>query len=310
MPKFCLYCGTSLLDNARFCHNCGEVCSPQLQKCPVCASENPAHARFCAQCGNKMQASKTQIIHNRYHLDLNDLATLPMQFKTAFLNFFKMALLQDGFSAYADQTLLLFEQSGFRQQYFEEKSIEWAAEAEEWINSLGKNALWRIETALSLHFSAAYLQFCAEFAAPNLPLSLPPEVVKYEHALVNNINLAHLVADYFRGLEDNFYLHVVDIPLQRLKQAQNSFFKPLISGETPIFYLEQSPNHGILLSEYAIYWKIPFHRPASVAYKSIQTVQNFHNYLHLNDIYININPAFNFRLFKLLQKLQQVFQSE
>ena len=310
MPKFCLYCGSSLLDNARFCHHCGEVSSPQLQKCPVCSSENPAHARFCAQCGNKMQAPKGSILHNRYHLDLSDLATLPVQFKTAFLDYFKLALLKDGFADYADKTLLLFEQSGFRQQYFEEKSIHWAAEAEEWIRQLGKNALCRVETALSLHFSAAYLQFCAEFTSSDFALSLPAKVVKYEYDLVNNINLAHLVADYFHNLDDNFYLHVVDVPLQRLKQAQNSFFKPFISGETPIFYLEQSAHHGVLLSEYAIYWKIPFHRPASVAYQSIQTLQNFHTYLHLNDIYLNINPLFNFRLFKLLQKLQQIFQSE
>ena len=311
MSKFCLYCGESLLAHSKFCHCCGQSVMPVLQKCTVCYADNPAQARFCATCGNKMQSAtaKNNSLQNRYHLNLSEIATLPTQFKIAFLNYFKVNLLNDGFENYAERTSLLFEQSDFRILYFEEQSLTWANDAVQEVERYGKNALVRIETALSIHFSAAYLTFCSQFTKPNLPFSLPEKVVKYEYQIVENISLAQLVNDYFNDLQHNFYLNVIDIPLQKLKQIRQSYFKPLLLDETPVFYLEQSANSGILLSEYAIYWKMSFHKSAVIAYKDIQTVKNFHDYIYLNDIYINIDKDTNFRLFKLLQKLQQIFQS-
>ena len=310
MSKFCLYCGVSLLENARFCHSCGESVSPQLVKCGFCAADNPAHARFCSSCGEKMQARRVENkLHNRYHLDLDDLHTLPQQFKAAFLNFFKISLAQDGFDAFADQAPLLFEQSGFRQQYFEEQSITWAAEAEQSLAQLGKNALYKIEAGLSLHFSAAYLYFCSHFAQPHLPIYLPPQVVGYEYQLVENISLSNLISDYVRDLNEHYYLHLVNIPLQKLRAAQEAFFKPQLPSEMAIFYLEQSANAGIILTEYGIYWKMSFHRPAAIAYRDISSLRNHGSYLHVNNIYLAATERFNYRLFKLLQKLQQIFQS-
>src|SRR3954471_8495339 len=44
----CPNCGTSVLEDRRFCNNCGAALPTG---CPVCGGLNPAAAKFCGDCG-------------------------------------------------------------------------------------------------------------------------------------------------------------------------------------------------------------------------------------------------------------------
>lgn len=46
----CRHCSTQTVQDARFCHNCGQVIE-MIAKCASCGSRISPNAPFCPQCG-------------------------------------------------------------------------------------------------------------------------------------------------------------------------------------------------------------------------------------------------------------------
>lgn len=59
--KTCPECGCELVENARFCRNCGAEVETikQGNVCPECGSEISDGARFCAKCGCEIKSEKS-----------------------------------------------------------------------------------------------------------------------------------------------------------------------------------------------------------------------------------------------------------
>ncbi len=319
MPKHCLHCGTQLLANARFCHACGESAEPAIIQCQTCGSDNPREAKFCANCGSKLHEHNENINPPnppqrtpRYNLDFGDLPTLPTQLKTAFLQYLRQALDHDGETDKLPQYEQAFEDSGFRQAYFEEQALAWTVDFEGIYTSLGREAFARIESELERYFADSYTRFLVQYAQTLTPTPLSNRILFYLNKPTEQAKISSLIADFLDldNEKESFYTQVIEIPLKKLKNAQESFFQPLYPNEIPLLFIDQtvwgSGRDGLILTEHALYWKAAFHRPAFVPYRQLQTLRRFNTYIEINGIYLNVSPTFNYKLLKMLQKVQQL----
>ncbi len=319
--KYCSHCGVSLLPNARFCHECGgQVQAVATTTCEACDKTNPIQAKFCLSCGHQLgknvaapQAEETPQMQQRtrFRLDFQDWTTFPTQIKKHFLSFLADMLLLDGEEKKLAAYMAAFEQSGFRKELFEEAALQLTDYAEAFITAQPMTAVYDIDALLRQRFELAYLEFITGYAQQITPASLSKQILSHEKA--KKINIAALINDYLdlqNERDITAYRSMVEIPLPKLKNAQSSFFNGTRTGEFPLVFIDQtiwgSGNDGIILSEYGIYWKTAFHSAAQIAYADLQTIVRKDRYLELNGIYLNISTRLNYKLCKLLQKLQRL----
>ena len=65
------------------------------------------------------------------------------------------------------------------------------------------------------------------------------------------------------------------------------------------------------MSNEGLYWKAHLHPAGQVLYKDLQeVVRDNGDWITINGHYFNVNPSLNFKLFKLLKKLQTWFASD
>lgn len=317
--KYCSHCGATLLANARFCHECGtEVAAVRPTICAACAQPNPVQAKFCVACGHQLGAAveaeeQAQEMSRaaRFRLDFQDWTTFPTQIKQHFMAYLAEALAQDGEEKRLGQYVAAFERSGFRQKVFEERALALTTQAEQLIATAPLTAIYDIDALLAQNFAAAYLEFLVEYAQDISPAPLSKLVLLHEKN--KNIRISALIHDYLdlpQERDITAYRQMLEIPLPKLKNAQNSFFNPTRSGEYPLVFIDQtiwgSGNDGLILSEFALYWKTAFHSAARVAYADLHSIVRKDKYLEINNIYLNVTPTVNFKLLKLLQKLQHI----
>lgn len=53
----CQHCGSKLLKNAKFCHNCGEAVVLKMEACQTCNTLNPINAIYCIGCGESLSSN-------------------------------------------------------------------------------------------------------------------------------------------------------------------------------------------------------------------------------------------------------------
>jgi hypothetical protein len=311
----------SLLPNARFCHDCGgQVQTLATTTCEACDKTNPLQAKFCLSCGHQLgqtastsQPNETQPTQQRtrFRLDFQDWTTFPTQIKKHFLSFLADMLLLDGEEKKLSAYMAAFEQTGFRATLFEEAALQLTAYAEAFVQAQPMTAIYDIDALLVQRFELAYLEFITGYAHQITPASLSKQILSHEKA--KKINIAALINDYLdlqneRGI--TAYRAMTEIPLPKLKNAQISFFHGTRAGEFPLVFIDQtiwgSGNDGLILSEYGIYWKTAFHSAAKIAYADLQTIVRKDRYLEVNGIYLNVSARLNYKLCKLLQKLQRL----
>lgn len=318
--KYCTHCGSTLLPNAKFCHDCGtEVAPARTTICEACAHTNPAQAKFCVACGHQLgqipQKNTPPPASNpaQFKLDFGDWTTFPTQIKNHFLDFLAHNLVRDGEKKKINQYLDAFERSGFRQECFEDTAISLTQYAEQLIDSQPLTAVYDIDAALYRRFEQDYLRFLSGYAANLTPAPLHSDVYMHEQRQVTHrptLISAYLALHQERDI--TAYRSLLEIPLPKLKNAQTAFFYGTRPAEFPLVFIDQtvwgSGEAGLILTEDALYWKTTFHSAARVAYADIKTLVRENNYLEINSIYLSVSPSVNYKLLKLLQKLQKITQ--
>lgn len=311
MTKNCQSCNTDLLPNALYCHNCGKQADGDGVVCFECKNVNPNAARFCARCGNPINIKYTPKpnITPIYGIDFNDIPTLPTQLHEAFKVFVCWALEQEHQSEKEAFFLQTLEKSSFRQEYLEEATVLMTQEFESLFETYNINSFEQIEAHIEKQFTRLLERFFVDFCNPFLPKTLSKNILLYQDANLQDTNLHQMTMDYLDIDNENItaYTHAIDIPLKKIKNARTTFFQPT-AGEIPYVFIDQtllgSGKEGFILTAKAIYWKAYFQKSAQVRFSEIEKLVFFSDRLEINNIYFNVNPSFNYKLYRLLFRLR------
>lgn len=315
--KYCSDCGSYLLANAKFCHSCGtQVLLIPIQICPKCNSENPKDSKFCTDCGfdfqQMLQAQKSLQASFAFNLDYQSLQTLPTQLKNCFLAYFQHAIQKDGLQDYSTALEDIFLYSYFRQEYLEEELIIWTGQIEYIVQSASITAIYDVEDMLNAAFQKAYHHLLVVYAKDALPCALSTDVLPFWGA--TQIVLEQLIKAYLKLEQENtltIYNGILNIPLAALQQAQKQFFFTTSQSDMPIVFIDQSlmqtGAQGLIMTNNALFWKMPFHVPCKIEYKAIETLVYTNKGLYINEKYLHIDNAFDFKIFKLLQYIQNFY---
>lgn len=309
--KNCLSCNTTLLPNAHYCHNCGKQSDGDGVICFECHNVNPQASRFCSRCGTPINIKYTPKpnISPIYELDFNDIPTLPTQLNEAFKVSISVALELENNAAKEALFLDIFEKSTFRQQYLEEATVLMTQEFEDIFDERGISAFKVIENEIEKQFAALLERFFIEFCMHLLPFPLSKEILHYQEANFLVTNLQRMINDYLALEEESIlaYTSAIEIPLKKLKNARVTFFSPT-PGEVPYAFIDQtllrSGKEGCILTAKAIYWKAYFQKSARIPYSEITKLVYHKDRIEINNIYLNITPSINYKVYRLLARLR------
>lgn len=307
--EHCKSCNTSIYPEALFCHNCGKQTESVKVICKQCNNVNPEDARFCFRCGSPIDLSYHPKPHISpiFGLNFNDIQTIPQQIVEAFDLSLSLALEYEHNTEKEAFFLDIYQDSDFKQQYLEEVSILLSQEFEELYDERGKSAFAVIEKRLDQQFAQLFECFIIKYCNHLLTYPLPTTLLSFKNTNIRNKNLGLMIHSYLDcPLKNKSYFKAVDIPLPILKNTRKTFFYS--SDKAPLFFNDlsifQNGKEGLILTVDAIYWKCCFHKSASIKYVAIKNIHYYPDHLKINDIYLNIDPVFNYRLYRLLVRLK------
>lgn len=309
--KKCKSCQSALLDVASFCHNCGREIQGNAIICLKCETPNPSEAKFCFNCGHpiNLQYQPKPNISPVFKLDFNDIPTLPTQLRDAFLLYISILLEQEAQGDQELEFIRAFDQSNFRLEVFEEESLQLVSLFEQLFEQEGSSALPQIDKITQAAFldlsELLWIKYCPQL----LPFQLSDHILSYQKRQAAEINIQQMIRDYLHLEEEkiSYYQNAVEIPPKKMKHARKSYYKHN-SGEFPYLMIDQtifgSAKEGLVLSQKAIYWKIHFHKAEKIAYDKIEKLQLYKKHLEVNNKYFNVSDSFNYKFFKLLQRIK------
>jgi len=313
--KTCKSCETELRDTAQYCHNCGLQVEGNAIVCLKCSTPNPSNAKFCFNCGYPINIQYVPKVHisPRFKLDFDDVITLPIQLKEAFLLYISyLSELEGTEDSLVHGLERSFENTGFRRAVFDEKILALITIIEELYEESQAAAFPLIE----MHIDQTFLDLGELFwikYMPSLQLyPMPKDILNYQDSSANTVNLQQMVQDYLNLEEEPLvhYVHAVNIPLKKLSNARKGFFKH-DSGEFPIVFIDQtifgSGKEGLIFSQKGIYWKAAFHKSEMISFKQLNEIKYFSKHIEINGLYCNLTESLNYKMYKLLNRLKVIF---
>lgn len=282
----CKKCFAKLLPEARFCHQCGTPLKA-TKTCSSCNQENPLDALFCHRCGSSMEEDNHQHMEKVSSLFDQFMSREVSQnqgfrFYERILNRYKSERYYSVFSARFDQLEL------------EQKEKQAAFD-------LNNPALIRAFHSLLEFFLVMYCQDL-------LPFPLSDRNLRYEGLAPEDIDLQAMAVDYIylNELDEDIYFNLIDVEFDRLKNASEQFLH-MTEEEYFLFMIDLSISgnlkHGFALTDKKLYMKAPLQQAFSIDLMNIREMKMQEQWLIIDGRYVNVNPAFNFRLKHYIQKL-------
>ena len=311
--KKCTHCNTDLLDNARFCHDCGTKVLVEAIECPNCNNTNSAIEKFCINCGFNFAIEKNNspTYQSRYPIDFKESQTISEQIKVYFFRFFKNKIREEqDLNRYEVYLKKLYTSEygkslEMRMQHLAEEAYSIHASQEDSIPQ-------KVDQMLDKSFNSQLNHFITMFCKDINEFKIPEETLAYEEAKKSDIDLQTMILHFLelKNEKEIFYTDFILMPIQKLKNASQAFLFPgkdekimLIADQT-IF---GSCKEGFAMTEDGLYWKAHFENPQKVMYKDIYEVKKEKDWIAVNGLFFNVNPSVNVKMLKLLRKLQEIY---
>lgn len=310
----CTHCSVKLVENARYCHNCGEKVIGQPIDCPSCETINESNAKFCKACGCALgfkPMTKGIDYQAHYPLNFKEMGKLKDQIGTYFFTELKKKLVEEQDVKLYEQYVRHFYDSGFDKQ-FDKKAEQLADEAYTIHLKQDETVDPTIDNLLKTNFDALIDHFMIMHCKTINPVSLSENILKYQNAKRDDVILGEMIHDYLdleNESREKFYLNFLKIPENKMKNAAQSFLfadaKEMIYvlGDQTVF---GSCKEGFALTERGIYWKHHFHKAYAVFYDNLQEIKKENEWITINGRYFHVNASFDLKLMKLLKKIKKI----
>ncbi len=308
---YCPKCHTSLVENAKFCHQCGVNIEIPLADCPSCFKKNPSDVLFCYGCAHPMKTmelseAKQNNRNSRYPLD--DAIELEDSIKNMFFEELKR-LTNSISSKRVDDYLKSFYIKGFA------TTVDLRAKqlADECVDSFNKNiSVLRLEKGLESAVNSLALYHVIYNCKEINPVYIPEKILRYEKARSGSVDLKQMIADYlnFENEKERVYTDFVSMPTESMQNAAKEFLYPA-KGEFIYFISDQTVKgtgkEGFAMTEFALYWKAPMDKPQKVYYHHLARIESHKEWLKVNARFFNISPSMNIKMQLLLEKLRNIY---
>ena len=311
--KKCTNCNTSILDDARFCHNCGTKVIATTITCPDCHISNPPKAAFCKSCGyffSKNNAPRTPY-DAQYPLNYKETNSIAPDLKEYFFNDFRERIQEEQDLKKHNQYLERFYDSDFGKNY-EVRLNQLAEEAYSIHAKQDGNVQQKVDQMIYSNFNNLLDHFIILFCNDLNSTQLSEEILSYHNAKKETVDLQLLILDYLHleNEKEDFFIDFVTMPVKKLRNASVAFLFPekdekimLIADQT-IF---GSCKEGFSLTEKGIYWKAHFEKAQRVSFHELTSIKKEKDWITINGHFFNVSPSVNIKMMKLLRKLKLIY---
>ncbi len=312
----CSNCQIQLLNNARFCHGCGEKVLGLPVNCPSCNSKNAAGSKFCTQCGCALSTNhefKAEDYESKYPLNFEQVGSLSEQIAAHFFSSLKKRIIEEHKASEYEKYVTQFYDSGFDKR-FKIRADQLAEETYTIHCKQDETVLPEIDHLLDKSFDSLLDHFIIMHCRNLNAFDIPEAILKYEGKTHTEINLEEMIFDYLdldnESQTEKFFLDFLAVPEHKIKNAAQSFLR---ADKKEMVYLlcDQtvfgSCKEGFAITERGIYWKAHFNKSQAVHFEHLQDIKKENDWITINGRYFHVNAQFNFKLMKLLKRLKSIF---
>lgn len=312
--KTCNNCNTSILPDARFCHNCGNKIIDQNNiTCPDCHTSNPLNAAFCKSCGYFFSRKNTprEFYDAQYPLNFKETNSIASDLRKYFFNDFQKKIMEEQDLKKYNQYLERFYDADFGKN-FEVRLNQLAEEAYSIHAKQEGNVQRKVDQMLSFNFNNLLDHFTILYCKDLNSTHFSEEILAYYNVKKETVDLQLLILDYLNleNEKEDFYIDFVTMPVKKLRNASIAFLFPekdekimLIADQT-IF---GSCKEGFSLTEKGIYWKAHFEKAKKVYFHELTYIKKEKDWITINGHFFNVSPSVNIKMMKLLRKLKGIF---
>lgn len=308
---YCPKCHTQLVENAKFCHQCGNNIDIPLTECPSCQKKNPADVPFCYGCAHPMQIMELsmptyQSVKSRYQFD--NITGLEDQIKSLFFEELKR-LANTIAPKRIDDYLMSFYTKGFAQ------TVDLRAKqlAESSAEMSQKNIpVLKLEKDLEMAVNSLALYHILYNCKDINPFPIPEKILRYEKIHRGSVDLRQMIMDYlnFETEKERVFTDFVSMPTETMQNAAKNFLYPA-KGEFIYFISDQTVSangkEGFGMTEFAIYWKAPLDKPQKIYYHHLARLETHKDWIKINTRFFNVSPSLNIKMLLLLEKLKDIY---
>ncbi|MBK7872736.1 MAG: zinc ribbon domain-containing protein [Saprospiraceae bacterium] len=279
-----------------------------MKTCHVCKTTLPDNARFCFNCGAPQRIVQT-VLTPQLNLRGNVEQQIEEQF---FLAFRERIEAEHGANVLENYSNRLY-QSGF-QEVISRRAEQLAAQihildqADELSDRRMAGLLVNAIEDLLDYF---IIRHCSDLNA----IPLPEAILSYQGLKWADVNFFQMVMHYldFAKEQETIYTDFLAMPLDRLKNASQSFLHPQ-PQERIFFICDQSilgsVREGFAMTERGIYWKAQLEKARQVTYDNLQTIERKKEWITINGFFFNVNQSVNLKMLKLLKKIKRFLEYE
>lgn len=336
----CQHCGSKLLKNAKFCHNCGEEVVLKMEACRACNTLNPMNAVYCIGCGESLRSDSskntsqddkgystqdkfrqqkkskldkaTYIYKPIYTITLTEPLLMQEEIKSQFFQALRSTVETISDVKKYSEYVQTFYDSGFN-FYFSQRRKQLIHDLQ-LIPKLYPNDIdYQIDTLVDNTFEALLDRFITTHTRA-LNDWQPPDVTRWELVRKEDLDIEKMIFDYLDidDSDEKHYLNFISVPLPKLKNAHKSFLfaekteRLLVLSDQTIF---GSCKEGYAITNKGLYWKAFFNNPNRYFFEELYDIRKVQDWMSINGQYFHVNEKMNFKLLKLFKKLRSIYGS-